>query len=244
MPYIKQEQRDYLEKHKTPGNAGEFNYLVSNMCNDYIEMYGTSYSVINTLIGALECTKLELYSRVAIPYEAKKERINGDVYTLTGPSNENRAWAGGFFEGEGCFFASYYKPRQDGSKVFRTHASCVQKNEELLNQFKNVVGFGVVYPDGSDGMFCWKTTQKGEAKKLFELLRPYLGERRQRRFLELDEQEKSQIFNPLKPKREICSKNHILLEVGVRSDGTCAECDRVYKRNWYNKKKEELNINA
>ena len=39
-----------------------------------------SYSRINELIGVLECAKIELYRRIAAPYEDDKSRINGDVY--------------------------------------------------------------------------------------------------------------------------------------------------------------------
>ena len=38
------------------------------------------YSKINALIGVLECAKLELYRRVAAPYENDKIDENGDVY--------------------------------------------------------------------------------------------------------------------------------------------------------------------
>ncbi len=38
------------------------------------------YSKINSLIGVLECAKLELYRRVAAPYENDKIDENGDVY--------------------------------------------------------------------------------------------------------------------------------------------------------------------
>jgi hypothetical protein len=43
---------------------------------------GLSYKNINQAIGALECAKLELYRRVAAPYEDKKALINGDVYVV------------------------------------------------------------------------------------------------------------------------------------------------------------------
>jgi len=38
------------------------------------------YSNLNELIGVLECAKLELYRRVAAPYEDEKALINGDVF--------------------------------------------------------------------------------------------------------------------------------------------------------------------
>jgi len=41
---------------------------------------GLSYTQINAVIGVLECAKMELYRRIAAPYEDKKSRESGDVY--------------------------------------------------------------------------------------------------------------------------------------------------------------------
>jgi len=62
--------------------GGELNYQFSKLVNDFIANRGLSYSVINELIGALECAKLEVYRRVAAPYEDKKALANGEVYTV------------------------------------------------------------------------------------------------------------------------------------------------------------------
>ena len=40
------------------------------------------YSEINSVIGVLECAKMELYRRIAAPYEDKKCEENGDVYSI------------------------------------------------------------------------------------------------------------------------------------------------------------------
>ena len=39
-----------------------------------------SYAEINRIIGALECAKLEIYRRLAVPYEDEKIILNGDVF--------------------------------------------------------------------------------------------------------------------------------------------------------------------
>jgi len=39
-----------------------------------------NYRNINELVGVFECAKLELYRRVASPYEDEKIQSNGDVY--------------------------------------------------------------------------------------------------------------------------------------------------------------------
>lgn len=78
MPYIKQDRRKTLT---SPKDAGELNYLITELCDTYLAAVGKSYLNINQVIGALECAKLEFYRRVAAPYEDAKKEENGDVYS-------------------------------------------------------------------------------------------------------------------------------------------------------------------
>jgi hypothetical protein len=80
MPYLDKGIRASLAEGRTPGEAGELNYLVTCLCDAFLMRTGLSYKNINQAIGALECAKLELYRRVAAPYEDKKSRENGEVY--------------------------------------------------------------------------------------------------------------------------------------------------------------------
>lgn len=84
MPYITQDRRTELVKNPDSfiDNAGDLNYVLSALIDNYISKKGKSYAVINEMIGALECAKLELYRRVAAPYEDSKIQQNGDVYTV------------------------------------------------------------------------------------------------------------------------------------------------------------------
>lgn len=59
---------------------GELNYFISKLCDGILHEKGANYALINKLIGSLECCKLELYRRIAAPYEDKKIIGNGDVY--------------------------------------------------------------------------------------------------------------------------------------------------------------------
>lgn len=88
MPYIPQTQRNDVHEDLcaegidfTPENAGELNYLVSELVNNYLRKKGVSYANVNEMIGALECCKLELYRVIAAPYEDEKADENGEVYT-------------------------------------------------------------------------------------------------------------------------------------------------------------------
>ena len=78
MPYIHQSERDILDTIKAM-SPGQLNYLITRQVRNYL---GAAYSYrdLNEVIGVLECVKLELYRRVAAPYEDKKMKENGDVY--------------------------------------------------------------------------------------------------------------------------------------------------------------------
>ena len=80
MPYLERGIRASLEDGRKPTEAGELNYLITRLCDEFLMKTGLSYKNINQAIGALECAKLELYRRVAGPYEDQKSRENGEVY--------------------------------------------------------------------------------------------------------------------------------------------------------------------
>ena len=82
MPYIDKRDRRILNQgpKASPLTAGELNFCISILCKEYLDAVGLRYDTINEVIGALECAKLELYRRVAVPYEDKKVAENGDIY--------------------------------------------------------------------------------------------------------------------------------------------------------------------
>lgn len=80
MPYILGEKRKELSSgHTVPVNAGELNYLITELCLDYLNGH-KSYVGYNEVVGVLECAKLEFYRRVVSPYEDLKKNENGDIY--------------------------------------------------------------------------------------------------------------------------------------------------------------------
>ena len=81
MPYIKSEARIRIEDGGLPSTPGEVNFLVTALLDECIKVWGLSYGTVNSLVGALECAKLELYRRVAAPYEDVKIKENGDVFS-------------------------------------------------------------------------------------------------------------------------------------------------------------------
>lgn len=96
MPYIKQEDRKKfcyqpvklgsradIDLVKATGGccdtAGDLNYAFTVIVQEYLKNHGVNYQHLNDCIGALEGAKLELYRRVAAPYEDAKIEENGDV---------------------------------------------------------------------------------------------------------------------------------------------------------------------
>jgi len=70
----------YEMRLRCPSNVGELNFIISTIIDEYLGIKGLSYEGINTAIGVLECVKLELYRRIAAPYEDTKMQDNGEVY--------------------------------------------------------------------------------------------------------------------------------------------------------------------
>lgn len=83
MPYIDKDARAKLGSSENPTTPGELNYLISRLVDQYLVLKGgLRYTNLNEVIGVLECSKLELYRRVAAPYEDQKREESGDVYTV------------------------------------------------------------------------------------------------------------------------------------------------------------------
>jgi hypothetical protein len=81
MPYIKKEDRFFPGEIGLCGaeNVGELNYLITIIIKAYFTANGGRYQQINDILGVLEGVKLEFYRRIAVPYENKKKKENGDV---------------------------------------------------------------------------------------------------------------------------------------------------------------------
>ena len=90
MPYVDQEARDRLRLHADHGtegikldaqDAGELTYSLTKVAIAYWKNRGRPrFLTICIVMGALICTALEFYRRVAVPYEGQKIEENRDVY--------------------------------------------------------------------------------------------------------------------------------------------------------------------
>lgn len=87
MPYITEEDRNdvvpYESGYRNVNTPGRLNFVITSEIDEYLQCKGViNYTNINEVVGVLECAKLELYRRIAGPYEDKKREENGDVYTI------------------------------------------------------------------------------------------------------------------------------------------------------------------
>lgn len=81
MPYIKPSRRFEISNDLVViDQPGDLNFAITQLIDRYMGEI-INYRKINEVVGVLECAKLELYRRVAAPYEDGKCAQNGDVYT-------------------------------------------------------------------------------------------------------------------------------------------------------------------
>lgn len=94
MPYINEEARKELDLVSLDSvgamieTTGELNYAITTIITDFLAEAGVTYGSINAVVGVLECAKLELYRRLAVPYENVKQMENGDVLFYEDKANE------------------------------------------------------------------------------------------------------------------------------------------------------------
>ena len=80
MPYLDKAVRASLEDGRLPMTGGELNYIISTVIDNFITRKGLSYATLNEALGALECSKLEVYRCIIGPYEDYKAKTNGGVF--------------------------------------------------------------------------------------------------------------------------------------------------------------------
>lgn len=85
MPYVDRDSRvkldDDIESLESKIDSfGELNYVITRLCKMLrYDMGAISYEQLNSMIGVLECAKLEYYRKDVVPYEDVKESENGPV---------------------------------------------------------------------------------------------------------------------------------------------------------------------
>lgn len=79
VPYVKQDQRRFLDVSFDPTTIGELTYLVYKLCCEWYEKSEQRFADHGQIIAALECAKLEWARDVMGPYEALCKATSGGV---------------------------------------------------------------------------------------------------------------------------------------------------------------------
>lgn len=90
------------------------------------------------------------------------------------PTELERAWAAGFFDGEGCFSIGGISPT--GHRRVRVTVS--QKDPEVLRKFADIVGMGNVagpHETKTSVVYQWSKGGINEVREIALILWPYLG---------------------------------------------------------------------
>ncbi len=82
MPYITKNRRDQIARGLTVHGPGELTYQLQQVINDFLSDFGVEYRTIAECLGALEGCKADFIDQVLLPYEAKKRKENGTVWTI------------------------------------------------------------------------------------------------------------------------------------------------------------------
>lgn len=85
MPYIAKDSRPPIELPLKEAShyiesAGDLNFAITTLCVNFLKKKGLRYVWLNTIVGVLECAKLEFYRKAAAPYEDTCIKKNGDVF--------------------------------------------------------------------------------------------------------------------------------------------------------------------
>jgi hypothetical protein len=94
----------------------------------------------------------------------------------------NLAWAAGFYDGEGSASVLLYRRTWRGRNHDHRLIQCQvgQIDREVLDKFRDAVGVGRIGGPYGRGprrspMFYWRVSSMREARRVYELLKPYLG---------------------------------------------------------------------
>ena len=99
------------------------------------------------------------------------------------------AWAAGFWDGEGSAYLVGGADRRTRQPHARLNQASTSGVPEVLRRFQRAVGIGEVkgptIEDGKEPLFRWDVSSRDEVRATFDLLRPWLGEVKQRQFREI-----------------------------------------------------------
>lgn len=99
-----------------------------------------------------------------------------DYSLMPMPAEVDRAWAAGFWDGEGSTSPAGRKRSDGGQPNIRMYVSQKDTGPELLLKFQSIMGVGKVFERQSrPGVWVWNCTERAGCQRVIEAMWPYLG---------------------------------------------------------------------
>lgn len=155
-------------------------------------------------------------------------------------TNEDYAWAAGFFEGEGCLHLNIAH-RSYGMYTYLT-LDVSNTDLEVLDRFRNIVDCGTVRSEksgikhfGKKQMYRFSVSSRKDVAKILGFIEPWLSTRRKERLMQIRNQT-SKVYRKRIP-AEKCKYGHALIGNNRKPNGkgkiTCRICVNMRnKRYW------------
>ena len=102
-----------------------------------------------------------------------------DYSDLPMPSETDRAWAAGFWDGEGSTSLKRAQ-RPNGPRQRRMYVSQKDTGPELLDRFLSIVGVGIVKERSTrPGVWAWTAQDNASTSRALAVMWPYLSSPKQ-----------------------------------------------------------------
>ena len=153
------------------------------------------------------------------------------------PEDEERAWAAGFLDAEGCFGLNRGKPRVRGPVWYRIRVSADQHGvpgsvpQVLVRLRRALGGIGRFERHGSPDDYKWCAEGRALVEQVVTLTSPWLGEAKRRGAREVLDKYAAQVR--LKGDATRCVRGHFYTRVaskGGRARRICNACGRITDR--------------
>lgn len=94
----------------------------------------------------------------------------------------DRAWAAGFWDGEGCVSLTYRSYGYSTNPIPRIVVQVAQVDRRVLDKFQKIMGYGNILgpykpkTKNSNPYYVWRVEGNTHLQEIFDILGPYLSE--------------------------------------------------------------------
>jgi hypothetical protein len=151
-----------------------------------------------------------------------------------------RAWAAGFFDGEGYVGSYNLEGRGRSISCSITQSSYTDKEPSSLIRFQKIVGMGKIYPKSTPlpykPRYSWSVQTIQSVQTVYEILLPYLDDVKKNQFERaISTYKETPSFTEL----ELCKKR---LHKKVKGYRQCKECQDLWQQERNEMRKLERRV--